>query len=95
LSEPKLAKIENEKKLLVSLNIISADLVARIGCINRHGNDLAGTSQGPSLIGIKKYWSRDQLINYLRNPNSFMSAEGFQDYKAKYANVMMPSYNKY
>jgi len=73
-------------------DISGADLIARIGCINCHGNDLAGTEKGPSLVDIKKYWSRDQLINYLRNPNSFMSSERFQDYKAKYSNVIMPSY---
>jgi len=65
-------------------DISGADLIARIGCINCHGNELAGTEKGPSLVDIKKYWSRDQLINYLRNPNSFMSSERFQDYKAKY-----------
>ena len=75
-----------------SENISGKDLIGRIGCYNCHGNDLAGTSQGPSLIDIKKYWSRDQLINYLRNPNSFMSGDRFQDYKAKYPNVIMPSY---
>ena len=74
-------------------NISAADLIARIGCINCHGNDLAGTAKGPSLIGITKYWSRDQLINYLRNPSSFMSSEKFKDYKEKFPNVMMPSYN--
>ena len=76
-----------------SENISGKDLIGRIGCYNCHGKDLAGTSQGPSLIDIKKYWSRDQLINYLRNPNSFMSGDRFQDYKAKYPNVIMPSYN--
>ena len=54
-------------------DISGADLIARIGCINCHGNELAGTEKGPSLVDIKKYWSRDQLINYIRNPNSFMS----------------------
>jgi len=78
---------------LSSGEISGADLIARIGCINCHGADLAGTVKGPSLAGIKQYWSRDQLINYLRNPNSFMSSERFQDYKAKYPNVIMPSYN--
>jgi len=73
-------------------DISGADLIARIGCINCHGNDLAGTEKGPSLVDIKKYWSRGQLINYLRNPNSFMSSERFQDYKEKYPNVVMPSY---
>src|SRR3990170_4874026 len=65
-------------------NITGADLMARIGCVNCHGADLSGTAKGPSLAGINKYWSRDQLINYLRNPNSFMSSERFKDYKEKY-----------
>lgn len=73
-------------------NISAADLIARIGCYNCHGSNLAGTTQGPSLAGIKQYWSRDQLINYLRNPNSFMSSERFKNYKEKYPNVIMPSY---
>ena len=76
-----------------SENISGKDLIGRIGCYNCHGNDLAGTAKGPSLIGIKEYWSRDQLINYLRNPNSFMSSERFKNYKEKFPNVMMPSYN--
>ena len=73
-------------------NISGADLIARVGCINCHGNNLAGTAKGPTLIGIKQFWSRDQLINYLRNPNSFMSANRFKDYKEKYPDVIMPSY---
>lgn len=76
-----------------SENISGKELVARIGCYNCHGSDLGGTSQGPSLAGIKQYWSRDQLINYLRNPNSFMNSNRFKDYKQKFPNVMMPSYN--
>lgn len=78
---------------LSSENVSGKELIARIGCYNCHGNDLAGTIKGPNLAGINKYWSRDQLINYLRNPNSFMSGDRFQDYKAKYPNVIMPSYN--
>lgn len=75
-----------------SENISGKDLVARIGCYNCHGNDLAGTVKGPSLAGVNQHWSRDQLINYLRNPNSFMNSERFQNYKEKYPNVVMPSY---
>jgi len=73
-------------------DISGADLIARVGCINCHGNNLEGTAKGPTLIGIKEFWSRDQLINYLRNPNSFMSSERFKNYQAKYPNVVMPSY---
>ncbi len=68
-------------------------LVMSFGCINCHGADLAGTNMGPSLKGIKQYWnSRDNLINYLRNPNSFMDSDRFKAYKVKYPNGIMPSY---
>ena len=76
-----------------SENVSGKELVARIGCYNCHGSDLAGTTKGPSLAGIKQYWSREKLINYLRNPNSFMNSDRFKDYKEKFPNVMMPSYN--
>jgi mono/diheme cytochrome c family protein len=76
-----------------SEKISGKELIARVGCYNCHGSDLTGTPQGPSLIGVSQYWSRDQLINYLRNPNSFMSSKRLEDYKQKYPNVMMPSYN--
>lgn len=68
-------------------------LVQSFGCSNCHGSDLAGTNMGPSLKGLKEFWSsRDNLINYLRNPNSFMDSDRFKEYKAKYPNGIMPSY---
>lgn len=68
-------------------------LVQSFGCINCHGADLAGTNMGPSLKGIKQYWSsRDNLINYLRNPNSFMDKDRFREYKQRFPNGIMPSY---
>lgn len=68
-------------------------LIQTFGCINCHGADLAGTNMGPALKGIKEFWSsRDNLINYLRNPNSFMDKDRFKEYKVKYPNGIMPSY---
>ncbi len=68
-------------------------LIQSFGCINCHGADLAGTNMGPSLIGLKQFWnSRDDLINYLRNPNSYMDKERFKAYKEKYPNGIMPAY---
>lgn len=68
-------------------------LVQSFGCINCHGAELTGTNMGPSLKGINRYWSdRDNLINYLRNPNSFMDKDRFKEYKQKYPNGIMPSY---
>lgn len=71
-----------------ALSIINAN-----GCTSCHGSDLSGSNLGPSLIGIKGYWSsRDNLINYLRNPNSFMDKDRFRDYKEKF-NTVMPPFN--
>lgn len=68
-------------------------LIMSFGCVNCHGADLAGTNSGPSLKGLKQFWgSRDDLINYLRNPNSFMDSDRFKEYRAKYPNGIMPSY---
>ncbi|MDP2364375.1 MAG: cytochrome c [Ignavibacteria bacterium] len=67
-------------------------LFQSFGCIRCHGTNLAGTNQGPSLAGIKEFWSRDNLINYLRNPNSFMDSDRFKVYRAKYPSGIMPSF---
>lgn len=90
---PMMGMNTNPQSNMASENVPAKDLIARIGCYNCHGSDLAGTAKGPGLVGLKEHWSRDQLINYLRNPNSFMSGDRFKDYKAKYPNVIMPSYN--
>ncbi len=68
-------------------------LIASLGCTGCHGSDLSGTKMAPDLHNVKENWSRDGLINYLRNPNSYMSTKRFQDFKAKYPNIMMPSFN--
>lgn len=68
-------------------------LVMSFGCVNCHGGNLAGSNMAPSLKGLKQFWSsRDNLINYLRNPNSFMDSDRFKGYRAKYPNGIMPSY---
>lgn len=68
-------------------------LTQSFGCVNCHGADLAGSNLAPSLKGLKQYWSsRDGLINYLRNPNSFMDSDRFKVYRAKYPNGIMPSF---
>jgi len=68
-------------------------LIISFGCTNCHGADIAGTNSAPSLKELKQFWgSRDALINYLRNPNSFMDSDRFKGYRAKYPNGIMPSF---
>lgn len=75
-----------------SENENSAVLVKKFGCINCHGNNLRGTQKGPDLIIAKKYWTKNDLINYLRNPASYGKGERFVEYLKKYK-VNMRSYN--
>lgn len=73
-------------------NLTGAELMSSFGCLNCHGTNLEGSAMGPALANLKQYWSRDNLINYLRNPNSFMSQKRFQEYREKYPNMIMPAY---
>ncbi|HKI79468.1 MAG TPA: cytochrome c [Ignavibacteriaceae bacterium] len=70
-----------------------AEMVSSLGCVNCHGADLAGTNKAPSLLKVKDNWSRQELINYLRNPQSYMDSERFQEFKTKYPGVIMPAFN--
>lgn len=69
------------------------ELFVSVGCATCHGSDLNGTKSAPSLYSIEEFWSRDNLINYLRNPSSYSSNVRFKEYKKKYSDVMMPSYS--
>ncbi len=73
--------------------ITAEEMISSFGCTTCHGNDLGGTDKGPPLANLKKYWSRDDLINYLRNPSSFMDSERFVQYQQKYKSYIMPSFN--
>jgi len=67
-------------------------IIKKLGCQNCHGADLAGSAMAPALIGLNKEWTRDNLINYLRNPSAYSDKEKFKEYKNKYRNIVMPSY---
>ena len=59
------------------------EMISSLGCVNCHGADLTGTNKGPSLMLVKDNWSRQNLINYLRNPQSFMSCGQIQGIQEK------------
>ena len=73
--------------------LTAEEMVSSLGCVNCHGKDLTGTKMAPSLMQVKNNWSRQNLINYLRNPQSFMDSERLKEYQKKYPGVIMPSFN--
>jgi len=74
-------------------NLSAKDLMSKLGCITCHGNEMQGTKMGPSLHNVAEYWSRDKLINYLRNPTSFADTERFQQFEEKYPGMIMPAFS--
>lgn len=68
-------------------------LIKQSGCTSCHGDNLQGSKLAPQLVDIKQNWTRDGLINYLRNPSSYSGDSRFDDYRVKYKNIIMPSYS--
>ncbi|MFA3782286.1 cytochrome c [Melioribacteraceae bacterium 4301-Me] len=83
----------SETEQSVNENADGKTLTVQLGCISCHGENLEGTKLAPSLEFVKNNWMRDNLINYLRNPSSYAGDKRFEGYRAKYPNVIMPSYN--
>jgi len=73
-------------------NLSGKDLVSAFGCTDCHGIDLKGTKKGPELKNISANFSRQQLINYLRNPSSFMNSDRFKKYRKQYPEMLMPGF---
>ncbi len=63
------------------------------GCASCHGEQLAGTGDGPALFKLSEKWSKKELINFLRNPSDFSKDDRIVKYKEKFGNSFMPSFN--
>jgi len=72
--------------------ITGAQLFVNFGCIKCHGENLAGTSNGPQLANLNEHWNRTSLIAYLRNPSSYMEEERFKEYRQMYPKQIMPGF---
>lgn len=76
-----------------SESLSGEQLMSRLGCLNCHGTNLQGTQMAPALADLSEYWSRDKLVNYLRNPSSYMDSDRFKEYREKYPGTIMPPFN--
>ncbi len=45
------------------------------GCGTCHGENGAGSSQGPPLIGLVEHWQREALVRYLNNPAAMRATD--------------------
>jgi hypothetical protein len=73
-------------------NLPAEQLMTNFGCNRCHGADYSGTTQGPALVDIGEKFSREDLIAYFRNPQSFFNIDRFKEYRQKYPNSIMPDF---
>jgi cytochrome c553 len=76
-----------------SENLSGPELFANFRCTSCHGTDYLGTKKGPLLSGLSEYYSRKDLIAYLRNPESFMDSDRLKDYREQFPGIIMPNYS--
>jgi len=60
-------------------------------CHRCHGPDLAGTHKGPALADLDRHWTRDGLVDFLREPSA-TQAPRLQALSERYAPPVMPAY---
>ena len=61
-------------------------------CAKCHGADLEGQRTAPKLTGLKKRWSEQDLIAYLRDPKAVQAATPRLAYMAEKYPIEMPAY---
>ena len=82
-----------ETQTAEEVDVDGSQLIKNFGCLSCHGQDMNGTNLAPALVGLSDYWSRDGLINYLRNPSSYSGDDRFEEYKKTFKGIVMPSYS--
>jgi len=92
VNHPVTENYQNQSSQQTESDLDGFTLIKQNGCITCHGQNLEGTNMAPALANLNQFWSRDKLINYLRNPSSYSNDKRFKEYKLKYKNIVMPSY---
>ncbi len=64
------------------------------GCGTCHGENAAGSSQGPSLLGLSAHWRREALLRYLKDPVSVRATdERLERLSKRYYPISMPAFD--
>lgn len=63
-----------------------------LGCADCHGLDREGLRSGPPLLDLSERWQADELLAYLRDPESFVKSNPRLSYLAERYPIAMPAY---
>lgn len=61
-----------------------------LNCASCHGEARQGKRSGPALSGLAEYWTADQLVSYLTDPDAMVRANPRLAYKAEKFAIGMP-----
>ena len=71
-----------------TVQINAEKLISQNKCLTCHGRDLGGSGMGPSLTNLSDNWEKDALINYLKDPSSFLNIARMAVLREKYGSDM-------
>ena len=62
-----------------------------LGCGKCHGDAREGQRSGPALEDLERYWTAEQLVRYLSDPDAVVDANPRLRYKAEKYAIGMPA----
>ncbi len=63
-----------------------------LGCAKCHGPAREGRRSGPPLVKIEDHWDEEGLMQYLRDPKTFIEANPRLSYMAEQYSITMPAF---
>ena len=67
-------------------------LYVGLGCAKCHGDDRQGQRSGPPLVKIEDHWDEKSLLEYLKNPKTFVESNPRLSYLDEQYPIAMPGY---
>ena len=63
-----------------------------LGCAKCHGDAREGKRSGPPLVKIEDHWDEEGLMQYLRDPKTFVEANPRLSYMGEQYPIVMPPF---
>jgi len=67
-------------------------LYVDFGCVKCHGENRQGQRSGPPLVKIIDHWDEASLLEYLKDPKTFVQSNPRLSYLVEQYPIAMPSY---
>jgi cytochrome c2 len=67
-------------------------LYVDLGCFKCHGENRQGQRSGPPLVKIIDHWDEESLLEYLKNPKTFVQSNPRLSYLGEQYPIAMPAY---